>query len=372
MNSSVKFFLQSIATGLMAAALLWLIQPEIFSGSSDNDDFQPTHTSFANAVQKAAPAVVNIYTSKRIEQPISQPLNPLLKSADLLPLIESQPFRAKPEFETSLGSGVIFTKDGYVLTNYHVVQNADSINVSLRDGRFSQARLVGFDRDTDLAVLQIDLGQLPTIPLNTMHPVRIGDIVLAIGNPFGVGQAVSMGVVSATGLNRLGLNTIEDFIQTDAAINPGNSGGALINAWGELVAINSAIYSRNGGGSNGIGFAIPSSLATEVLKQIIQYGRVIRGWLGISARQLEPQEMHLFNLQHGLLVVSVQPLGPADKAGLKSGDILTYIGQEAIYNQRQALDLIARMRPENRFSIQIVRNGENKKLMATAGTRPES
>src|SRR5690606_9051301 len=270
-------------------------------------------------VAKAAPAVVNVFTSKHVNVPlVPLPDDPMLRQ-----LFGQVPGLSRRESSTSLGSGVIVSDQGYVLTNYHVVEAADAIEVALADGRRGAARLVGADPDTDLAVLKLDLRPLPVAALGPDRSLRVGDVVLAIGNPFGVGQTTTQGIVSALGRNGLGINTYENFIQTDAAINPGNSGGALIDADGNLVGINTAIYSESGG-SLGIGFAIPIDAARKVMDDIIKTGSVRRGWLGVEPQDITPELARAFGLPadtQGVVIAGVLRDGPAGKAGLRVGDI---------------------------------------------------
>jgi len=266
---------------------------------------------------------------------------------------------------------VIVSDEGYILTNNHVIQGADQIQVALRDGRETLATLVGTDPDSDLAVLKIDLDNLPVIRLADSEKIAVGDVSLAIGNPFGVGQTVTMGIISATGRNHLGLSAYEDFIQTDAAINPGNSGGALVNARGALVGINTAIFSRSGG-SQGIGFAIPTNLAREILRQIITHGRVIRGWLGIEAQEITPNLATSFGLKaaQGVVISSVLPNGPGDKAGLQPGDIMTAIDGKPILDPRVAMADIAEIKPGTQLPVTIIRGGERRTVTIEVGERP--
>src|SRR5690554_3996473 len=275
--------------------------------------------SYAAAVAQATPSVVNIYTSKHI----NVPLIPLPPDPELERLFRDIPGFSRRKESTSLGSGVIVRGDGYILTNYHVIEAADTIAVALSDGRETSAELVGADPESDLAVLKIPLPNLQPISFNGEHKVQVGDVVLAIGNPFGVGQTTTMGIVSALGRNRLGINIYENFIQTDAAINPGNSGGALIDTSGELVGINTAIYSETGG-SLGIGFAIPATAARDVLEQIVEHGSVRRGWLGLEPQDITPDLAHAFDLRStsGVIVARVLPRGPAAVAGIQVGDIV--------------------------------------------------
>jgi serine protease DegS len=322
--------------------------------------------SYAAAVEKAAPAVVNIYSSRVVER-------------DQHPLMSDPFFRqffgddapARQRMLSSLGSGVIVSEEGYVLTNHHVIGGADQIQVALRDGRETLAEVVGTDPESDLAVLRIDLDALPVIELADSTEVAIGDVSLAIGNPFGVGQTVTMGIISATGRSHLGLNAYEDFIQTDAAINPGNSGGALINAEGALVGINTAIFSRSGG-SQGIGFAIPANLAANILEELVTRGRVIRGWLGVEAQELNPELAASFGLQapRGVVIAGVVPNGPADRAGLKPGDVLLAIDNRPILDARVTMSDIAAVTPGETLPLTVVRGGETLQVTLEVGERP--
>ncbi|MDM8351179.1 Do family serine endopeptidase AlgW [Pseudomonas sp. sp1636] len=322
--------------------------------------------SYADAVSTASPAVVNLYTAKFINKPTH-------------PMFEDEQFRKffggnlpkQRRMESSLGSAVIMSPEGYLLTNNHVVTGADQIVVALRDGRETLARIIGSDPETDLAVLKIDLPDLPSITLGRSDNIRIGDVTLAIGNPFGVGQTVTMGIISATGRNQLGLNTYEDFIQTDAAINPGNSGGALVDAYGNLVGINTAIFSKSGG-SQGIGFAIPVKLALEVMQAIIEQGQVIRGWLGIEVQPLTQELAESFGLEGrpGIVVAGIYRDGPAQKAGLQPGDLILNIDGEAAGDGRRSMNQVARTKPGEKIRIEIMRNGERQNLSAEIGVRP--
>jgi serine protease DegS len=273
--------------------------------------------------------------------------------------------------ETSLGSGVIMSDKGFILTNHHVIKSADAIQVSLQDGRMAEAKVVGGDPETDIAVLKINLKKLPVMTLGRSDGLRVGDVVLAIGNPFGVGQTVTMGIVSATGRNKLGISTFENFIQTDAAINPGNSGGALIDAEGNLVGINTAIFSRSGG-NQGIGFAIPTNLAENIMQEILQHGRPLRGWLGVEAQSITPQIAKALELEKsaGVVVVGVIRDGPAHRAGIQPGDVIISIDKEKITEARQALIAISSRKPGSRVMIEVLRNGKQVRLEAVAIERP--
>ncbi len=322
--------------------------------------------SYAEAVDTASPAVANLYTTKFVDKPA-------------LPLFEDPQFRKffgdnlpkQRRMESSLGSAVLMSPAGYLLTNNHVTAGADQIVVALKDGRETLARVIGSDPETDLAVLKIDLADLPSITLGRSDDIKIGDVALAIGNPFGVGQTVTMGIISATGRNQLGLNTYEDFIQTDAAINPGNSGGALVDAHGNLVGINTAIFSKSGG-SQGIGFAIPVKLALEVMQAIIEHGQVIRGWLGIEVQPLTPELAESFGLEGrpGIVVAGIYRDGPAQKAGLQPGDLILSIDGESAADGRRSMNQVARTKPGESIRIDILRAGEPLQLTAEVGVRP--
>jgi len=284
----LAFLIWPILSGIIAAVALLIYLPDMFTPQANTVQIHEADNlpgkaqgpfSYADAVEHAASSVVNIYT--RTVVPNNNP--PLYNDPNIQKHYNKN--SNKERIQSSLGSGVILSPEGYIATNNHVISGADSIVVALKDGREATAKVVGNDPDTDLAVLKIDLPDLPSITISSSANLRVGDVALAIGNPFGVGQTVTMGIISATGRNQLGLNTYEDFIQTDAAINPGNSGGALINAKGNLVGINTAIFSRSGG-SQGIGFAIPSDQAKQVMQDLIQHGRVVRGWVGVEAQEI--------------------------------------------------------------------------------------
>ncbi|WP_286009795.1 Do family serine endopeptidase [Salinicola avicenniae] len=323
--------------------------------------------SYAEAVNRAAPAVVNIYSSRVVE-------------SNQHPLMSDPFFRQfygnnvpqRQRMLSSLGSGVVVSEEGYILTNNHVINDADQIQVALRDGREAIAEVIGTDPDSDLAVLKIDLDNLPVIRLSDSEQIAIGDVTLAIGNPFGVGQTVTMGIISATGRDHLGLSRYEDFIQTDAAINPGNSGGALVDASGSLIGINTAIFSRSGG-SQGIGFAIPANLARSILDDIVTHGRVIRGWLGIDAQQMTPDLAASFGLQtlSGVIVASVVPNGPGDQAGLRPGDILLAIDGKPILDPRETQVDIAEIPPGSTLPLTLIRGGEKVEVTLEVGERPQ-
>ncbi|MDE1460606.1 S1C family serine protease [Spartinivicinus poritis] len=323
--------------------------------------------SYNLAVKKAAPAVVNIYTTKIIREH----RHPIFDDPFFRDFFGYDQMPNHQRMQSSLGSGVIMSPEGYVVTNNHVIQGADEIIVALQDGRDTRARVIGTDPDTDLAVLKIDMKNLPAITLARSRNSDIGDVVLAIGNPFGVGQTVTMGIISATGRNKLRLSTYEDFIQTDAAINPGNSGGALINAFGDLIGINTAIFSKSGG-SQGIGFAIPSEIARDVMLSIVKHGKVIRGWLGIEAQSLTPELADAFGLKNkdGILITGVYRNGPAHQAGLQRGDIITEINGMSTKAGRKVMQQVALMQPGEQVVIKAIRNGQKLVVESVIGQRP--
>src|SRR2546421_12850702 len=323
--------------------------------------------SYSEAVQRATPSVVNVSTSKEIRSPRHPLLNdPVFRRffGDQLP--------DEAQKASSLGSGVIVSTTGYVLTNHHVVEAADEIEVTLADGKKLLAKLVGNDPDTDLAVLRVDADKLPAITFGSSESLRVGDVVLAIGSPFGFSQSVTSGIVSALGRTGLGINTFENFIQTDAAINPGNSGGALIDAAGSLVGINTAIFSRSGG-SIGIGFAIPVSTAKMVLDQIVKSGSVTRGWIGVEVQEITPPVAESFKLDNtrGALIAGVLRGGPADKAGVKPGDVLLEVQGRPVADPAGMLNLIAALAPGQAAKIRLKRQGQSVDANITVGRRPK-
>ena len=328
----------------------------------------PVVGSYSQAAKKAMPAVVNIFTSKNVAaNPHQQFLDDPLFRHFFGDQLDDQPQR-----ENSLGSGVIVSSQGLILTNHHVIEAADAIEVALADGRTMPARVVGTDPETDLAVLKVDVKDLPSITLARAENVNVGDVVLAIGNPFGVGQTVTQGIISAVGRNHLGINTFENFIQTDAPINPGNSGGALIDAEGNLVGINSAIYSRSGG-SMGIGFAIPVSLAKQVMEQIIRKGSVTRGWIGIEAQDITPELAESFHLKQtsGSLIAGILPNSPAYRAGLRPGDVLLEIDGREVLDSSTMLNLISGLKPDHKAVLKIMRDQQESQVTVTIGKRPK-
>ena len=327
--------------------------------------------SYSYAAKKAMPSVVNIFTSKKVavnpHQKYLEDPNFRQFFGDQLDDLDSQ---SQPE--NSLGSGVIVSEQGLILTNNHVVAAADEIEIALADGRKMSAKVVGTDPDTDLALIKVKADHLPAITFASSDRLSVGDVVLAIGNPFGVGQTVTQGIVSALGRNHLGINIFENFIQTDASINPGNSGGALIDTDGNLVGVNSAIYSRNGG-SMGIGFAIPASLARQVMEQIVSQGNVTRGWIGIEAQDITPELAESFKLskQQGALIAGVLRNSPADNAGLRAGDILLEINGKPVLDSPGMLNLIAVLKPNQKANLKISRAEKALNITIIIGKRPK-
>lgn len=323
-----------------------------------------TSVSYAPAAKRAAPAVVSITASKA---PARGP-----RSDD--PLFEfffGGHGRLQREPQIGLGSGVIVSPQGYLLTNNHVIDGADDIEVMLTDGRQARAKVVGTDPETDVAVLKIELDRLPAVTFGDADNLQVGDVVLAIGNPFGIGQTVTSGIVSALGRDALRINTFENFIQTDAAINPGNSGGALIDTNGALLGINTAIYSRSGG-SLGIGFAIPVSTARQVMESLIKDGKVTRGFLGVEQRELTPEIAETLNLpvKRGVLITGVQQSGPASAGGLRPGDVVVRIANTPVSNPSQMLNVVAALKPQQVAAIGVQRGDQALELNVTIGQRP--
>ena len=363
----LEFIRLPVLTGLAVAGLLLLIFPE-FRGSDHSTNQETVElgwagpVSYAQAVKKAAPSVVNIYTKtqvKRSAHPLSR--HPFFKR-----LYRQQPKRV----EGSLGSGVIIDKAGFIVTSFHVVDSVDEILILLYDGRELPASIVGTDPETDLAVLKIEADNLQEIQFGNPSQTEIGDVVLAIGNPFGMGQTVTQGIVSATQRNGLNLSNLENYIQTDADINPGNSGGALIDAYGNLLGINAAIL--NNEKSDGIGFAIPADDVQKVLTQIIQHGRVVRGWLGVEAVEISPalaKKLSL-NITNGLLVTATVKDGPTDRAGIVPGDIVTSINDLSVTDRHRSISQITDILPGEPIKLVILRNKQAIEVTATAGERP--
>ena len=370
-------FAQALAIGLAGVLVLSWFAPDLVrlapavvtvtqAETSRGGEAAPA-ASYRVAAHKAIASVVNIYTSKALPARRRPPSDEQSLRGYFGGQRDDQQERAN-----SLGSGVIVSADGYILTNNHVVEGADEIAVVLAGERGVAARVVGIDPDTDLAILKLDAKNLQAIVFGDSERIQVGDVVLAIGNPFGVGQTVTMGIVSATGRNRLGINTFENFIQTDAAINPGNSGGALVDATGNLIGINTAIFSPSGG-SLGIGFAIPVSLAKQVMEQIIAKGRVERGWIGVGMQEITPQVASSLNLasSQGALVTGVVPGGPADRAGVRRGDVLKAInGNKPFTDVNQAINETTALQPGQVARLDVVRQGNDLKFSVDVGRRP--
>ncbi|CBL44228.1 HtrA-like protease AlgW [gamma proteobacterium HdN1] len=378
MNTFVRFLLPSVGVGLLVAALIIGLMKigvidsggiVIFENAKPTSDtsYAP-RVSFADAVERAQPAVVNIYTSKII----TRSAHPLYDDPIFRRFFGLNQAPQRRRMQSSLGSGVIMSEAGYVLTNNHVIEGADEIRVALHDGRELLASVVGTDPETDLAVLSIESRDLPSITMASSREVRVGDVVLAIGNPFGVGQTVTEGIVSALGRNQSNISNFVDFIQTDAAINPGNSGGALVNAHGDLIGINTAIYSQTGA-SNGIGFAIPIDLAKTILMAIVKDGQVVRGWLGIEPQIMTAALAELMHVEFtpGLLVAGVFRDGPAFRAGVRPGDIITQINGTEVTAPRTAMNMISSLKPGEHVKLQAQRSNQTVQFSATVEARPD-
>lgn len=325
---------------------------------------QPAGGSFSAAAHRAAPAVVSINTSKEVRH---------LRSDDpWFQFFFGDQGDQGGQSQVGLGSGVIVSPDGYILTNNHVVEGADEIEVTLTDGRRASARVIGTDPDTDLAILKVALNKLPVIVLGNSDTLDVGDRVLAIGNPFGVGQTVTSGIVSALGRNQLGINTFENFIQTDAAINPGNSGGALVDVSGNLLGINTAIYSRSGG-NMGIGFAIPVSTARLVLDSIVRDGKVTRGWIGVEPSALSPELAEAFGVKKtigGVIVIGVAQNGPAAQAGMRPGDVVVRVDGKSVVSAPELLSAVAALKPGTDSVFHVQRGDQLVELHINPGVRP--
>lgn len=368
-------FSQALAVLLALYFITEVLRPEWVPDWLQKPAYQTAQpegvAGYRHAVDKAMPAVVNIFTSKRA---LEMPKHPFFEDPEIRKFFgdELEEQYEQEEQVSSLGSGVIVNSEGLIVTNQHVVEAADSIEVSLNDGRTATAELVGTDPETDLAVLRIKLDDLPALQFAADDNVRVGDVVLAMGNPFGVGQTVTMGIVSALGRNKVGINTFENFIQTDAAINPGNSGGALVDTAGNLLGINTAIYSRSGG-SLGIGFAIPAKTVQGVLNQIVRTGSVTRGYIGVEQQNITEELATAFNLpqKDGVIIAGIVKDGPADKAGLKVGDILLKLDGQKISDTTQMLNLIAAYAPGEKKSVELLRDGKNETLNIEIGVRPK-
>ena len=326
---------------------------------------QPAPGSLSGAARKAAPAVVSLNTSKAAVR------HPRANDPWFQFFFGDQGDQGDQQAQAGLGSGVIISPDGYILTNNHVVEGADEIEVTLTDSRRARARVIGTDPETDLAILKVELDKLPVIVLGNSDTLAVGDRVLAIGNPFGVGQTVTSGIVSALGRTQLGINTFENFIQTDAAINPGNSGGALVDVDGNLLGINTAIYSRSGG-SMGIGFAIPVSTAKMVLDSIVRDGQVTRGWIGVEPSELSPELAETFGVKatEGVIVTGVLQDGPGAQAGIRPGDVIVRVANNSINNVPTLLSTVAALKPGAPATFEVQRAGRMLELSVTPGLRP--
>ena len=371
-------FAQSTTVALGVLFIIVLFKPDLLrwqpqqqgltiqQAQLSNPTAQPPRGSFAPAAQKVIPSVVNVFTQQKVRTPSH-------------PALEDPIFRyffgdrldPRPREVSNLGSGVIVSPNGYILTNQHVVEAADEIQIALADGQTLPAKVVGADPETDLAVLKIEASNLPAIVFADADSLKVGDWVLAVGNPFGVGQTVTAGIVSALGRTHLGINTFENFIQTDAAINPGNSGGALVDAAGNLVGVNSAIYSRTGG-SQGIGFAIPVSIARQVMEQIIKSGSVTRGWVGVEVQDMTPELAESFSLKttEGALIAGVLKGGPADAGGIRPGDILLAVNGKKVSDSASLLNLIAELQPGEAAQLTVARKQQSLDLKIKVGRRP--
>lgn len=372
--SMFRFFLMSLLAGVVAAALVLTFYREpdpVLNLVTDVGAKAPVSgpASYAGAVNMAAPAVVNIFTTKVYRQSVSPIFNDPFFRHLFGDALRGQ---TRELMENSLGSGVIVDSKGYIVTNNHVIADADQINVVLNDGKRLEARVVGTDPDSDIAVLKVDSNKLPAITVGDSSNLRVGDVVLAIGNPFGVGQTVTMGIVSATGRNQLGITNFENFIQTDAAINPGNSGGALIDAHGRLVGINTAIFSKTGG-SQGIGFAIPVDMVRGIMKQLVETGKVSRGWLGLGGQDVTAALAESFGLKdvQGVLVSNVFRGAAADRAGLRPGDVITMIDDNKVTSAFDIVNAIGTKRPGSEVVIRGWRGEQRLEVRATLDDREQ-
>ena len=367
----VNFLIRAVVVGLAAAFLVVWWKPALL-GKTVTPAQVPAASrrapvvmeSFADAVAKAAPAVVNIYTARVVTERTQGP--------SIEQLFGNYWPSYRQRVERSLGSGVIVDAGGTILTNQHVIAGADSIKVQLADGRIADATIVGQDPDTDIAILDLEIGHLPIMPMGRSDTLRVGDIVLAIGNPYGLSQTVTQGIVSATGRGQLGLATFENFIQTDAAINPGNSGGALIDVHGNLVGINTAVLNRAYGGPEGIGFAIPVNLVRGVMQQILQHGHVVRGWLGFVPQDLSDEQAAQLGITAGggVTVVNILVKSPAYQAGVRPGDLITALGGEPVRNSQDLVSRVASLKPGAEVELQGRHGQQAYKLKVLVLERP--
>ena len=366
-------FAQAVTVAVAVVFVVATLKPQWLQGRGLASSFSVVEappssalgSTFTQAAKVAMPAVVSISAQKAAAR------NPHANDPAFRFFFGDRGERDEPQ--VGLGSGVIVSPEGYLLTNHHVIEGADEVFVQLADGREARARVVGTDPDTDIAVLKIDLKKLPVMALGDSTQLQVGDPVMAIGNPFNVGQTATSGIVSALGRNQLGLSTFENFIQTDAAINPGNSGGALVDARGALVGINTAIYSESGG-SMGIGFAVPIDLAREVMQSLVDHGRVVRGWVGVEPRDLTPEITEALGLGSttGVLITGVLQNGPASAAGIQPGDVVTKVGQHAITNTGELLRQVAGLKPKSKVAVTVSRSGKSVTLEVTVAQRPSS
>ncbi|MEY4589477.1 MAG: hypothetical protein RL497_1553 [Pseudomonadota bacterium] len=374
-----EYIVWPLITGVLVAVVALLVFPQLRPASVARE--QPAAPalqasnfngpiSYADAVKRASPAVVNIYTRTKIQERRRQLIeDPLFRH-----FFNSADIPRQKRMQSALGSGVIVSESGYLLTNIHVIRGADEVVVQLQDGRETQATLVGVDEENDLAVLHIKADKLTAIRIGAPRNAQVGDVVLAIGNPFGMGQTVTQGIISATGRHGLGISTLENFIQTDAAINPGNSGGALIDAQGNLLGINTAILDRLGNSSlDGVGLAVPADTALQSLKDIVEMGKVVRGWLGVEAQPVTPLIAQKLNLKalNGVVVTAIFNNGPAHKAGLSPGDIILKINGLTVGNGTLGMQEILKARPGQAMEIDIWRQGETQTLNAVLGSKPD-
>jgi serine protease DegQ len=375
-----RFWLVFAQTATICLAVLFVVstlRPDLVAWTTRGDvvtvkepEPEPavqSAVSYSDAVRKAMPAVVNIFTSQQVKRP----RHPLMDDPLFRYFFGDQPDSGTQRRE-GLGSGVIVSEQGYILTNHHVVESVDQIEVALSDSRKVPAKVVGTDPETDLAVLKIEVQKLPAITFARAEQLRVGDVVLAIGNPFGVGQTVTFGIVSGLGRSHLGIATFENFIQTDAAIHPGNSGGALVDVRGNLVGVNTAIYSQTGT-SMGIGYAIPVSIARQVMEQIIEKGSVTRGWIGVGVQDINKELAESFKLPtaKGVLITQIERGSPADKAGVRLGDVLVAVNGKPVGDTTTMLNLVAALRPGEQARVRVARNLEETDLTVTIGRRPK-
>ncbi|MEC8427134.1 MAG: trypsin-like peptidase domain-containing protein [Pseudomonadota bacterium] len=370
-----------VITGLLLGlcAVLWLQKsPNADSHNATDIQFSnlaPSNgnwsgpVSYSDAVNIAAPAVVNIYTRKRSEQR----QHPLLNDPLFRHFFNNSDLPQQERMQSALGTGVILSRDGYIVTNNHVIDGAEEILVLTYDGREARAQKIGSDSESDLAVLKVEMNNLTPIRVGAPDSVKVGDVVLAIGNPFGVGQTVTQGIISATGRYGLGINTYENYLQTDAAINPGNSGGALVDAYGNLLGINTAILDKTGY-SVGIGFAIPADTVVTAMHDLIQYGKVVRGWLGVEAQQITAELAQSFELEStdGVIITAIYNNGPAHQAGLRPGDIITKLNDLVVKNGLLSMNKIARGRPGDKVQVNFIRKGTPYTVTATLGVKPST